>query len=181
MRELTTAESVERFMLELGRIATTPTSIFFTGGVTALLHGWRAATIDVDLKIIPDSDQILRAIPALKESLQINVELASPDNFIPELPGWRDRCLFIKQVGAVAFFHYDLYSQAISKIERGHAQDITDVSLMISGGFVDPHQLQSLFDRIEPELYKFPAIDPPSLKRAITACVQEAIKKPGDS
>jgi hypothetical protein len=33
----------------------------------------------VDLKIVPESDAMLRAIPPLKESLELNVELAAPD------------------------------------------------------------------------------------------------------
>lgn len=53
MRELTTVEAVERFMRALGTIAARPTNVFFTGGVTAILHGWRETTIDVDLKIVP--------------------------------------------------------------------------------------------------------------------------------
>jgi hypothetical protein len=32
------------------------TRIYFTGGATAVLYGWRASTIDVDLKIVPDRD-----------------------------------------------------------------------------------------------------------------------------
>ncbi len=167
MRELTTVERVEEFMDAVGRVAVHPTSVFFTGGVTAIMLGWRATTIDVDLKMIPESDDILREIPRLKEQLRINVELASPDDFIPEVPGWRDRSIFIKQVGRVAFFHYDPYAQALSKIERGHSQDAKDVSMMVSGGLVDPEELLRLFERIEPQLYRFPAIDPASFRLAV--------------
>jgi len=42
-----------------------------------VLLGWRASTIDVDIKRLPDQDSVLRAIPALKESLRLNIELAS--------------------------------------------------------------------------------------------------------
>lgn len=167
MRELTTAELVERFMLALGRIARHPTNVFFTGGVTAVLHGWRTATIDIDLKIHPESDEVLRAIPRLKEELQINLELAAPDQFIPEVPGWRERSLFIRQEGRVSFFHYDPYSQALAKIERGHTQDVADVARMLADGLVDRRKLLGLFERIEPELYRFPAIDGPSFRRAV--------------
>jgi hypothetical protein len=45
---------------------------------TAVLLGWRGTTIDVDFVMRPEDDALLRAIPALKEELQINVELASP-------------------------------------------------------------------------------------------------------
>jgi hypothetical protein len=39
----------------------------------------------------PESDAVLRELVALKDRLGINVELASPPDFIPELPGWRER------------------------------------------------------------------------------------------
>ena len=52
-----------------------------------MLHGWRLATIDVDIKLVPDHDVVLRAIPALKESMRLNIELAAPDDFIPVRDG----------------------------------------------------------------------------------------------
>lgn len=56
-----------------------------------MLNGWRHSTIDVDIKIVPDVDRVFRAIPGIKERLQINVELASPDDFIPVRDDWEDR------------------------------------------------------------------------------------------
>lgn len=173
MRELTTVEQVERFMRALGRAARQPASVFFTGGVTAVLNGWRTTTIDVDIKIVPESDEILRAIPKLKEELRINVELASPDDFIPEVPGWRERSIFIRQEGPVSFFNYDPYAQSLSKIERGHRQDALDVTRMLADGLVEREKLVTLFERIEPELYRFPAIDPPSFRRAVEDAVSQ--------
>ncbi len=57
--------------------------VHLTGGASAVLIGWRKSTIDVDRLIQPDDDRLLRLLPALKEELQINVELASPPDFIP--------------------------------------------------------------------------------------------------
>ena len=56
-----------------------------------MLLGWRAATIDADIRIVPDRDELFRAVPRLKEQLGMNVELASPPDFIPEVPGWEQR------------------------------------------------------------------------------------------
>jgi hypothetical protein len=167
VRGLTTPDAVNRLMTELGRIASEPLDVYFTGGVTAILHGWRATTVDVDLKLVPSSDEVLRGIVVLKESLRVNIELAAPDEFIPELPGWRERSIFIRREGTVSFFHYDLYAQALSKIERGHAQDEIDVAQMIRSGLVERGQLREWFDRIEPELYRFPAIDPDSFRASV--------------
>src|SRR5262245_37562214 len=118
-------------MRAIGAAATEETNIYFTGGATAVLLGWRASTIDVDVEIVPDRDEILRVIPGLKESLRMNVELASPSHFIPELPNWRERSLFISREGKTTFYHYDLYAQALSKIERGHEKDRADLASML--------------------------------------------------
>jgi hypothetical protein len=114
----------------------------------------------------------LRAIPRLKESLEINVELASPGDFIPELPGWEGRSTFIATEARVSFYHYDFYAQCLAKIERRHSRDVGDVREMITRGLVEPDRVLRLFDEIEPELYRYPAIDPGSFRRA----VEEMIK-----
>jgi hypothetical protein len=149
------------------------TRLYFTGGASAVLFGWRAATIDVDMKIEPEADRILRAIPALKENLELNVELASPADFIPEVPGWAERSRFIGKQGRLSFFHYDFYSQALAKIERGHAQDRDDVQEMLRRGLVEPARALEYFDEIEPELYRYPAIDPASFRRAVQEAMQD--------
>lgn len=160
---------IEAFFQELSRAATKPADIFVTGGATAVLYGWRPTTLDVDLKLIPDSDELLRAIPKIKEKLQLNIELAAPDQFIPELPGWRNRSIFIRQAGKLAFWHYDPYSQALSKIERGHAKDHGDVEAMAAAGLVEKPELFRLFEEIENRLYRYPAIDPREFRLAVTA------------
>ncbi len=169
MRRLVDEERLRRFMRELGRVARTPSRIYLTGGASAVLQAWRGSTIDVDIEIRPESDEILRAMPRLKEELQINVELASPGQFLPELPGWQDRSLFIVREGLLDFFHYDFYAQALSKIERAHARDLADVREMYSRRLIEPARLLALFEAIESELYRHPAVDPRSLRRAVEA------------
>jgi hypothetical protein len=154
-------------MQALGSASTAEARVYITGGATAVLEGWRATTVDVDLTIVPDRDEMLRAVPALKEELELNIELASPADFIPELPGWQDRSRFIVREGRVSFFHYDFYAQALAKIERGHAQDAADVGSMLDRGLVEPGRLRELFQAIEPRLYRYPAIDPKSFRRAL--------------
>jgi hypothetical protein len=60
--------------------------IYFTGGATAVLLGWRDTTIDIDVKLEGDAEWLLRGIPALKEELDINVELASPEDSFQRFP-----------------------------------------------------------------------------------------------
>lgn len=154
-------------MSALGAEAPSETRLYFTGGATAVLLGWRTSTIDLDIKLEPESDRLLRAIPALKERLQMNVELASPGDFIPELEGWRERSLFAGREGRLSCYHYDLAAQALSKIERGHDQDLADVREMLARGLVRGDELRMRFAEIEPQLYRYPAIDPASFRQAV--------------
>jgi hypothetical protein len=172
MREKVSAEAIERFMKALGRAGRSRARIYFVGGVSAVLLGWRETTIDIDLKLVPEVNEILKALPDLKERLQVNVELASPDDFIPPLPGWEERSGFIAREGEIDFFHYDFYAQALAKIERGHNTDLLDVRQMIDLGLVEPSRLLEFFSRIEDQMYKYPAIDVKSFRNAVEQFVQ---------
>ena len=134
---------------------------YLVGGATAVLFGWRSTTVDIDVKLEPEHEELLRALPSIKEELAVNVELASPAEFIPLPRGWRERSPAAGREGLLSFRHFDLYSQALAKLERGHASsDLDDVRELFAKGLVEPAELQSGFLEIEPELYRFPAIDP---------------------
>lgn len=113
-------------MRRLGRERNASGRVYFTGGATAVLDGWRQNTIDIDLELDEDASRLLAAIPAIKEELGVNVELAAPHHFLPALPGWRERSRYIGSEGHLHFFHYDPYAQMLAKIERGHQQDEAD-------------------------------------------------------
>ena len=167
MREVVDRERIARVIAALGDAADQDVRIYFTGGVTAVLMGWRPSTVDIDLIAVPDTGALMRAIPGLKEALAVNVELVSPAHFIPVAPGWEDRSTFITQHGRAGFFHYDMIAQALAKLERGHARDRVDVREMVSRGLVERAKVRACFAAMEPELYRFPAIDPPTFRRAV--------------
>ena len=167
MRDLADEAHIEQFMRELGRAAKAEGRVYLTGGATAVLHGWRESTIDVDIKVVPDSDELLREIPKLKERLNLNVELAAPSDFIPVPGGWEERSPLIRREGKISFHHFDPVAQALAKAERGHEQDLLDVKELIASGLVDPADAREQFESIQPELYRFPAIDPDSFRRSV--------------
>ncbi len=72
MRRPVTAAHVEEFMKALGRGVTVPARIFFVGGATAVLLGWRDSTIDIDLKTIPDRERFCTTIFTLKRSRRLS-------------------------------------------------------------------------------------------------------------
>jgi hypothetical protein len=174
MRGETNRAKLEAFMAALGSQVRGPGRIYLTGGATALLHGWREMTIDIDLKPDPEPSGLFEALAALKDQLDINIELASPDQFIPPVPGWRKRSLFIARHGPVEFFHYDPYGQALSKLQRGHPRDLLDVQSFCRDGLIRKDTLREMFDLIKPQLLRYPAIDPPSFEAAVLAFCHEA-------
>jgi hypothetical protein len=167
MRPPVDASRIRELARHLGRVAHDRVRIYLTGGATAVLEGWRQTTIDVDLRFEPEADELLRELPVLKERLGINIELASPPDFIPELPAWRERSPLVFREGKVDVHHFDPYSQALSKVERGFTHDLEDVGAMIAHGLVDPARLYELFRAIESELYRYPAIDPSAFARRL--------------
>jgi len=167
MRAIADSKKITEFLKELAAQVQGSGRIFLVGGATAVLHGWRSTTIDVDLKAEPEPQGFFEAIALLKDRLDINVELASPDLFIPALPGWQDRSPFISRIGKLDFFHFDPYSQVLSKIERNHPRDLVDANEMVSRKMVDPLVLEAMFLAIEPQLPRFPAIDPKCFRSAL--------------
>lgn len=167
MRDIADRQRIEAFMAALAREAREPAVVYLVGGTSAVLLGWRATTMDLDLVIDPPTDSLLRALPEIKEHLHLNVELASPADFIPVADGWPDRSPFIRTIGNVTYRHYDLYAQALAKVERGHARDLADVRSMVERGLIEPAKARMWFARIEPLLYRYPAIDPPTFRKAI--------------
>jgi hypothetical protein len=167
MRREADAARTRAFLAELSRHTREPTTLYLVGGATAVLEGWRSTTIDVDLLIEPERDELLRALPEIKDRLMINVELASPLDFLPELPGWRERSQFVDQLGALTVRHFDFYAQALAKMERDLGPDTADVQAMIRFGRVEPPRLRELFEAIAPELHRFPTVDGDALRKAL--------------
>ncbi|MBU6180681.1 MAG: hypothetical protein KGR69_13535 [Verrucomicrobia bacterium] len=167
MRSATTKDRIESLMRGLGASVTSDGCIYFTGGVSAVLMGWREMTIDVDLKADPEPKGFFESLPRLKDQLDINIELASPDQFVPALPGWQARSPFIARHGRLDYHHYDFYGQALAKVERDHPRDRMDVASMIRDGLVIPERLIALFETVEPLLIRYPSIDGAALRKRI--------------
>jgi len=167
VRELADAARIRRFLRALGAAAESDVAAYLTGGATAVLLGWRESTIDVDVTFVPETDAVLRALARLKDELEVNVELVSPAHFIPLPPRSEERAIFVVREGRISFYHFDPYAQALAKVERGHRQDLEDVHAMVERGLVEPERALALFAQIEPELFRFPALDPRSFARKV--------------
>lgn len=160
-------------MKSVGRTIQKNATFYLTGGATAILYDFRGGTIDID--IAGDMDELFAFIPKLKEGLQINIEMAKPTDFIPSLPGERERHIPIGTFGKATFMHFDPYAQAFSKIVRGHQTDIADVKALVSAKLVDMKKLCGMVKEITDADFS----RHPRLNRSAVEAAVESFAKPG--
>lgn len=159
MRDKFTKEALPALMQGLAESSPAEGSyrIYLVGGGTAVAFGWRGSSVDADLAA--DDDTVFKDIQALKERLNLNIEFARPEDFVPALAGSASRHVFISRLGNVSFYHYDPYAQAFSKIVRGFERDLTDARHFVDEGLVDPYKLVSLVRGIpEAEFARYPSL-----------------------
>lgn len=150
--------------------------VFLVGGGTAVWSGWRASTVDADLH--SDREEVFRDIQAIKERLQLNVEFARPEDFVPPLAGSDDRHVFIETVGRVAFYHYDPYAQLLAKVVRGFGRDLQDAEGLLASGMVDAERFRALVHQIPESAYaRYPSLSRQAVTEAVGGFLSAA--RPG--
>jgi len=167
MRAPVDPSKIRRLMREIGHRARGGGRVYLVGGASALLQGWRSSTVDIDLKLDPEPAGIFEAIGELKRVLDVNIELSAPDQFLPPLPDWRERSLFIERQGEVDFFHYDFRAQALAKLARGHDRDLADVEQMLAYGLVSKADLGAALELMLPGLLRYPVLDAAAFERRV--------------
>lgn len=178
LRPDVTRDGIERFLVELGRMARQPGRIYLAGGA-ALVHGQvrgpGASTADVDLKLdVADENEVETAIRQLKTTLGINVELASPADFIPVPVAWPSTSRYVGRYGPLEVFYFDFTTIALSKIERGTSRDLRDVALLKDQGLIQRDALDVAFQEIVTQVGhgRFFNIDPALFTDKFAAAVR---------
>lgn len=176
MRKELTRTRLLSLMKELARTAPRrgPNRVYLVGGGTAVYLGWRGSSIDVDL--FSDRDDVFRDIQRIKERLNVNIDLARPEDFVPPLPGTEDRHVFINKIGSVTFYHYDPYAQLLSKIVRGFQRDLDDARKFVSSGMAVPARLLALVKAIpDPAYARYPSLSRAAVETAVAAFLAETV------
>jgi len=158
-------------MQQLAHAAQSPGNVYFAGGVTAVMHGFRLSTMDIDLKFSPEPQGVFEAIPNLKETLSLNIELASPVDFIPVQPDWEARSVHIATFGQVSFYHFDYCAQALAKLSRLRQHDLKDVACMLDADLISYTDLEHTLFALEPLLLRYPDIDKNSFYNKIESAI----------
>jgi len=156
MRPNVTRADIEQFLNDLGAMAHTSGRIYLAGGA-ALVHsqirGLGASTEDIDLKLdVADEQAVENVIRQLKAQSNVNVELASPADFIPLPPTWESMSTYVGRYGGLDVFYFDWVTQALAKIERGSSRDLHDVALLQQNGLIQRADLEAAFQAILPQL-----------------------------
>jgi len=170
---------VNSFLARLGEGCHGPGTVYVVGGASALLLGWRATTVDIDLKFEPEPLGAIELLPGLKRELSINIELASPDLFVPVPGNWRERSVFIVKHNQVSFFHFDFRSQALAKIERGTTRDLADVSAMVSQGVLTIEELRGAWEEVKEGVLRYPHLEPDALAHKVEQALEALGAKGG--
>jgi hypothetical protein len=179
-RELT-GEALRELMSELARAAPRRRSfrVYVVGGGTAVLAGWRSATLDADL--YADRDEVFRGIQGIKGRLRLNIEFVRPEDFVPALQGTAERHRFIERVGSIDFYHYDPYAQLLSKVVRGFRKDLLDAQRFVSSGWVDPRGFRDLVGAIPDSAYsRYPSLSRESVLEAVRGFLADLPPIPPD-
>lgn len=161
-------------MRELARTAPQGESfrVYVVGGGTAVLEGWRAATIDADL--YAERDEVFRDVQGIKERLGLNIEFARPENFVPPLAGSAERHVFVDRAGGIEFYHYDPYAQLFSKLVRGFRKDLLDAEHFVKGGMVDAGTFRELVLQIPESAYaRYPNLSRDAVEEAVDEGLSE--------
>lgn len=179
MREELTRERLLELVKALARAAPRRRTyrLFLVGGGTAVYLGWRRASIDVDF--FSEHDALFVNIQEIKERLNVNVELARPEDFVPPLEASEDRHVFIDRVGPISLYHYDPYAQLLSKVVRGFQRDMDDAREFIKSGMVDGEKFRSLVRGIPDSAYaKYPRLSRRGVENAVDAFLSDMDRAP---
>jgi hypothetical protein len=148
MRQNVGRGDIEDFLTQVGRTRQ-PGRLYITGGAALVHRGIRTGrTLDIDLQIAVDPADLMGHIARLKQKLNINIEFASPGDFMPLPTQWEARSEFVKRYGQVDVFYFDWYSIALSKIQRGSGQDVLDIRSLVQQGFIEPGELDRLYQDV---------------------------------
>lgn len=108
MRQRVGRQEIEQFLIQVGRTRQ-PGRLYLTGGAALVHRGIRPGqTLDIDIQITSDPANLTTEIAQLKQKLNMNIEFASPGDFIPLPAQWEARSEFIKRYGQVDAFYFDM-------------------------------------------------------------------------
>ncbi len=175
------SEKLIEFLTRLGARFRQPGTVYLVGGSSLLLVEAKKSTYDIDLKFevaVEYHTEFLNCLRQIRREMDIDVEEASPDQFLPLPGGYEDRRRFVGRYGVLDVFHFDFYSVALGKIQRGNDKDYTDVFNMIRAGVIEFDMLEQYFNEVLPKMEAHSLrADPDKFKRKFELLKQRASER----
>ncbi|HKG26080.1 MAG TPA: DUF6036 family nucleotidyltransferase [Thermomicrobiales bacterium] len=126
--------------------------LYLVGGSVLIDLGLRGTTLHFDYVADADDPAALtdleQSIRTLKNELDINVEQASPGDFLPIPRSVLDRSRYVGRHGKLDVYYYHLPSLVISKAARGLEQDLSDAERLIRAGEVEWADVETTWHEI---------------------------------
>jgi hypothetical protein len=175
-----TEQIIIEFLTRLGATYQSPAILYLLGGSALCLLGSPRRTEDIDYTFALPEEQLkdLEAtIQQLADEMELELELAPIDEFIP-LPLDADkRHQSIGRYGNLRVYTYDPYSIALSKIARGFDADLEDILFLLNKDLIEMTQLEEFVTAAIPDALGFD-IEPQEMKQYF-AEVQRLFKATG--
>jgi hypothetical protein len=153
VRKPVDAARIHAFLSALGKRFPHPGRVYLVGGSTIVLEKLRAQTMAIDLThdvAPPHLGEFIDAIRRLQDELDVNIGEVSPADFIPLPEGHAVRARYVGRYGSLDAYHFDPYSTALSKIDRGTEKDFGDVRAMLRSGLIAWSRLEECYLNIVP-------------------------------
>jgi len=164
MRPSVDKKAIELFLTQLGRNFHKSGRLYLVGGAALVHLGIRPGfTQDIDIQVSgPHEGELIVTIQRLIQQMQVNVEFASPGDFMPLPSQWEVHSRYIGRYGGVDVFYFDFYSIALSKIERGNMRDIADVKLLVQQNIIRLEELDVAYQEVLQQLGRgrYPRLSP---------------------
>ncbi|MBI3359638.1 MAG: hypothetical protein HY023_00830 [Chloroflexi bacterium] len=154
-KRISDAQEILDFLRRLGQCYRHAGVVYLVGGSSLILVAAKESTFDIDLKIevAPEHhDEFIRCVRRLSAEMELSIEQASPDEFLPLPAGYEDRRRYVGRYAALDVFHFDFYSVALGKLQRGNEKDYNDVVSMIRAGVIELGNLEQYFREVLPKL-----------------------------
>jgi Nucleotidyltransferase of unknown function (DUF6036) len=176
MRPKVDKAAIDGFLKALGRAFRKPGRLYLVGGAALVHRGVRAGTtLDIHVEVSGENEgEMIETIRRLIQQLNINVEFASPRDFLPLPHHWMTQSQYVGRYGAVDVFYFDFYSIALSKIQRGSSLDINDVRLLLQQGIITLEGLDGVYKEVLVQVGKgsYAKLDPQRFAEHYTAVRQ---------
>lgn len=165
MRPAVDKDEIERFLRTFGQQYRKSGRLYIAGGAALVHAGIRSGrTQGIDIEVT-DGDMLV-TIDQLKHRLHLNIEIASPKDFMPVPTQWEAMSHYVGRYGDIEVFYFDFYSIALSKIDRGTTRDLQDVQLLVQQKAIDLPPLDGAFQDVMSQVQtpqgrmRYPRFDP---------------------